>query len=692
MKITVPGTSCCLLLNSLAFVALAVPGLIYAQEAAEAPDTAGRIFTPADFARFAPTNALDMLNQVPGFSVREDDQGRGLGQASTNVLINGERVASKSQGVFDQLSRVTADNVERIEIVDGATLQIPGLSGQVANVITRGGAISGRFQYRTMHRPKYAEPSWFGGELSVSGSTPQLEWSAAYNHGTGRGAAGGGGWITDGSGTVTEWRDILLQFEGEFPRLSSSLKWTSPGGAIANLNASYNRNQTDFSLDEDRRPVLGGGQFRDFDNGSRGHGYEVGGDIDFKVGPGRLKLIGLDRSNNNESGQDSLQLFYDNSPTTGSRFAGESETGERIGRAEYRWDAWGGNWQLDTEAAFNRFDQASRLFSRTASGTYTEIPLPRASGAVTEDRYEMILTHGRTFGNGVSMQLGAGAENSELAQTGPGGLTREFWRPKGSLSLAWTPREGLDLSLKVARTVGQLSFGDFLASVSLQEGNANAGNAQLKPTLTWNTDLEIKKNLGTWGSTTLALYARLDDDYIDVIPLPGGGESPGNIDDAQLYGIKWTNTFNLDQIGWEGAKLNVNLTVEESELKDPLTGMTRSFSGHQDRQGNVSVRHDIPASSWAWGAGLEYSHVLPSYRMAEISKDYEGPAYTYAFVENKDVFGLTVNAQIFNLTDGRAIFHRTVYSGLRNTSSVLFTENRNLSVQPIFQLRITGNF
>ena len=85
------------------------------------------VYTPADFARFSPKNALDMLNQVPGFSVTNADQGRGLGEASVNVLINGERLALKSETIFDRLQKISADKVERIEIVDGASLKIPGL-------------------------------------------------------------------------------------------------------------------------------------------------------------------------------------------------------------------------------------------------------------------------------------------------------------------------------------------------------------------------------------------------------------------------------------------------------------------------------------------------------------------------------------------------------------------------------------
>ena len=82
--------------------------------------------------------------------------------------------------------------------------------------------------------------------------------------------------------------------------------------------------------------------------------------------------------------------------------------------------------------------------------------------------------------------------------------------------------------------------------------SANAGNAELKPTLRWESNLQIQQNMGDWGSTTLELYANQYDDYIDIIPLPGGGESQGNIDSAKLYGIKSDSTINLDPIGWEG--------------------------------------------------------------------------------------------------------------------------------------------
>ena len=75
-----------------------------------------KTFLPADFTRFAPRNALDMLRNVPGFTIREATQERDLGAATGNVLINGQRISGKSNDVLTELGRIPASNVVRIEI------------------------------------------------------------------------------------------------------------------------------------------------------------------------------------------------------------------------------------------------------------------------------------------------------------------------------------------------------------------------------------------------------------------------------------------------------------------------------------------------------------------------------------------------------------------------------------------------
>jgi hypothetical protein len=653
--------------------------------------TIGTVYTPVDFERFSSRNALEMLNQIPGFSIRGDNNDRGLGQANANVLVNGKRISSKSDDVFDQLRRITPDRVERIEIVDGATLDIAGLYGQVANVITKSGSVSGRFEYRATWRPKYANPSYGGGEISVAGSSDNLEWNLAYTHNVGRGGAGGIGAIEDGLGDLVENRDILIQFNGEFPRLAGNLKWESTGGTTVNFNANYGRRYNDLVIDKNRLDGSVVDLLREFRNKGRGYSYEIGGDVEFPLGPGSFKLIGLERFERSDNQQDYFVTPVGEDPISGSRFTTDADSGERIARAEYRWDMLGGNWQLDAEAAYNRLEQESGLFGLDM-GELVEIPLPQGSGGVTEDRYEMILTHGRPLADNLSLQLGMGGEYSKLSQTGPGGLTRTFWRPKGSMTLAWTPEQGRDISLKVARRVGQLSFGDFLARVFLEQNNQNVGNNELVPTQTWEIDFEFKEDIGKWGSLRLFANARLYDDFIDIIPLPGGGESRGNIDTARSYRVGLSGTINLDPIGIKGAKIDLNGWLDESSIEDPLTGLDRPFSYRTDRHVDISWRHDIPNSDWAYGFGMEYNHALPGYRLNEVGWDYEGPTYTWAFVEHKDVFGLTVNLNVFNVTDGRAIFDRYLYDGPRDSSPLLSREVHSLSVQPIFRIQVKGSF
>ena len=652
-----------------------------------------RVFAPADFARFAPRNALDMLSEVPGFTIRGEDGARGLGQASANVLIDGDRITNKSEGVFTQLQRIGTARVERIEIVDGATLGIAGLAGQVANVITRPDALSGRFNYRSSFRPKYAEPSFIGGEVSLSGSGETLEWTVALSNGVGRGAAGGGeAFIFDPEGNLVESRDFRMQFVGDFPRVSGQVKWTSPGGAVINANANYNRAYESFRESQDRDLVSGIDVFRNFENRYRDWGYELGADIQFDLGPGQLKLIGQESYSRGRSRSDVTLDYYDERPDAGSRFASRRESGEHIARAEYSWNMLGGDWQLDAEAAFNRLNQTAQLFALDPAGDLVEIDFPNGTGGVTEDRYETILTHSRSLTEGLTIQIGAGGEYSTIAQTGAGGLTRSFWRPKGSVNLAWAMEDGLDVSLELARRVGQLAFGDFLASVSLQQDQQNAGNVELVPQQSWEAQLDITKDLGKWGSTELRVFGQSIEDYIEFIPVAGGLETRGNIDSATLYGVRWNSTFQLEPIGFRGAQLELTLQAEESELTDPLTGEKRSFGGHQDREIDVELRHDVPGSNWAWGVGAEYNHTLPYYRLGETGYDYEGPTYTYAFIEHKDVFGMTANLTVFNVTDGRAVQDRFVYDGYRDRSPLLFRETQDLSVQPIFNFRLSGDF
>jgi hypothetical protein len=667
---------------------------LFAQEASAPAAVEGpKSFTPADLARFAPQTALDMLRQVPGFTIKQAAQERGLGQATGNVLVNGRRISGKSNDILAELGRIPAQNVTRIDIVDGASLDVPGLSGQVANVIAKasGKGMSGQFSWNPEVRAHSAPPLWSRFEVSASGVEGPVEWTVGVDNQTGRGGARGLTSIYGADRGLIELRDDVMSGKTERPRISTRFAVDGPGSSLGNVNLSYRKIFGDFS---EGGPRTGPGlvdRDRMYINEEGGHSYEMGGDYEFAVGPGRLKLIGLNR-NNYEPNETNVRVnFADLSPVIGNRYLQTGDLNERIGRAEYRWKAGEGDWQVSAEGAFNHLDNVSEFFELLPDGSFDQIPLPGGTAQVKEDRYEVMGSYGRRLAPNLSVQLSAGGEYSKLSHIAEETSTGKYWRPKGQVSAAWKPSPRTDVNVKLQRRVGQLNFYDFLAAVNLSEERKNAGNASLVPPQSWELDVEAVRSLGRWGSTTLRVYGHLIDDIVDTIPIGDTGESPGNIDRAKRYGVEWKATFNFDPIGWLGAKLNSRVQLQDSRLKDPLTGEMRRISNSLMQLAELNLRHDVPGTDWAWGAGADYFKPALNYRLTEVSRYWEGPVWLNLFLEHKDVLGLTVRGTVGNILGGDSMGDRTVYVG-RRTGPVSFYEERHRQIGPIYSLSIRGKF
>jgi hypothetical protein len=653
-----------------------------------------RIFTPADFTRFAPKNAYDMLRNVPGFQIRENETLRGLGQQTGNILFNGERPSNKSDFFFVQLQRIPAANVTGIEIVDGATLDIPGLSGQIANIVFKSDAFSGQFEWKPQTRAHFTDPLFTRGQVSATGKAGNLEYEVGLNNDdSGRSGAGGPTTIFDASGAVTERRNDIWTSRYDSPKLSGKITTPGPLAGLGHLSASYQRIYSHYDEEGVR---IGGGlpdRRRFILERNDTWNYEIGGDYEFKAGPGKLKLIGLNRKSHEPYRNDVLDDFVGGTPSVGDRFAQIGDITEKIAKAEYSWKMFGGDWQLSGEGAFNKLDNVARLGAfDPVAGDFVETPFPEGTGEVNEDRYEGLLSFGRPLTKTLSFQIVAGAEHSTISQTGVAGLTRKFFRPKGSLSLAWKPAKDFDLAVKYRRRVLQLSFYDFLARAFIDDDNQNAGNNQLVPQQDWSLEIEANKNLGAWGSTKVRLVNRDVEDFVDIIPIGATGESIGNIPSAYARAIDWTSTIQFDPIGWKGAKLDTRVLLQDSGLRDPFTGTKRQWSGFTDTVVELNLRQDIPGSDWAYGSGFSYSHGQPRFRRSSIDRIYEGPVFLNFFVENKNVFGLTMLAGIEAINNPRSKRDRTVFTGLRDASPIAFVEKRDRLIGPIFFYSVKGTF
>ncbi|MFD2429713.1 TonB-dependent receptor plug domain-containing protein [Sphingobium scionense] len=245
------------------------------------------VYTPVDFQRFAPRNAWDMLLRVPGFAIKESQERRGLGQATSNVLFNGARPSNKSDDLETQLTRIPAANVERIEIVDGASLDIPGLSGQVANLTYKAGRTTGQFEWRPVMRAHFADELYTRGNVSVSGSTGALQYEVALNNDEARRSAAGGQTVIRGrNGDAIELRDDVWTSNHDAPKISGQFTWDGPGSSVAHFGASYQQIWHHYRERSERTgsPVYPD-RLRRISEDNDSWNYQFSGDFEFAAGP-----------------------------------------------------------------------------------------------------------------------------------------------------------------------------------------------------------------------------------------------------------------------------------------------------------------------------------------------------------------------------------------------------------------------
>ncbi|MFM7402820.1 MAG: TonB-dependent receptor plug domain-containing protein [Erythrobacter sp.] len=659
-----------------------------------APDANTRsTFTPEDFARFAPRTALDMARQVPGFAIRETDDARGLGQADTNVLINGRRISGKSNGPVEALQRIPLDDVVRLEVVDGASLDIGGLSGQVLNVVTRSnGRITGQFRAAPQFRTRGTPAQLLDGRIGIAGGGAKTEWNLSLDNDSNRRGDEGPERVFNAAGQLIETREEKSNFNSDLINLSGSFTRKADNGNILNLSGEVEAlifSETERSAQTGLvTPVVRNRLFRRTEDS---RSFELGGDYQFTFGPGQLKLIGFYGLENTPEVANVLTEFADGRAPTGSRFISDTRSGETIARGEYTLAALGGNLVAALEGARNFLEIDAELALRDGAGVLQPTPLPGASARVDEDRIDGGLTYSRALTSNLQFQSSLGAEFSRISQSGAFGLSRQFFRPKGFVSLDWKARDGVNLAGRIERVVGQLEFDDFLAGVDLDQDREDGSNGALVPPQSWMSELELSLDLGALGKANLRSFYEDINDIVDQIPLPGGGQAVGNIPSAKRYGIGGDITLLSDGLGWKGTRFDLRFALQESRVRDPLLTTTRELSGNERVNLRSNLRHDFADKVWAVGGMFDWMDFTPVVRLDEVSRRSQTFAFASVFVENKDVAGLTVRGMIGNLLDRRNKFDRTVFAD-RAGGLASFSESRRRSFGQIVTLEIEGTF
>ena len=663
-------------------------------EPAGAPAQSGRTTTydTAFFAQFAPRNAYDIAQRVPGFALDLGDQNaRGFAGAAGNVVINGARPSSKSESLQTTLQRIPASRVQRVELGPGDLYgsDYAGKSQVLNVVLSAAGGIDGNVTASARR--------WYTGYLNTDISASALirrgQSSINLSAGTGRNRQDEEGTdtiVAYPSGTQTLHRRKHNAYFNKDPYVSASWALERAQDDAYRANVRWGPSRFDLLQENRVTPALffAGAHDDNLIQHYRFPSFEIGGDITRPLAGGALKFVGLAtrRSRDTFDGSIVRNGLLENNPAVvgGSEQFQDTKQGETIGRVSWTRANLGGlSVEIGGEAVYNTLDSDVQLFLIDASGNRSRFDLPIDQAEVKEKRGEVYVRVGKTFSPALRMDAGINYEMSKLTVTGDANEERTLKFFKPSLSVDWTPGGGWRTRLAIRRTVAQLNFLDFISIAELSNDRVNGGNAELQPQRTWEVRGTVEKPILGDGLVKLDLGHDRISMLQDQILMEGGFSAPGNIGTGKRSFASLTVDAPLASFGLKGTRLKLFGQVQRSKLHDPISGQSRRFSDFfPEWQWNVEMRRD--SGAFSYGFVVSDRDRFSFFRSDEIDTNWNGGPYGTAFVEYRPGPRTAITLDLDNMFNTHAYRQRTFFSPNRTSptpSSIELRErNRHINV------------
>ncbi len=586
------------------------------------------------FIQFAPVSVSDMLDRIPGIGLVLDGAtadldrrfgggDRGLG-GSSQILIDGKRLAGKTNEARIQLSRLAAEEVDYIEIVRGSSSELDVQnSGQLINIVL----------LRAISRNSYSaelglrhfqdgtiEPE---GTFSVTGQRGRFNYLMSADIAPGYRVEESQELSLHPDLRFNEVINLERQIEQTNYSLNSSLSWNFGESDRLALNLLYSQNDppsklfreiTDFngvspatSYEHERTPAnsenweIGGDYERNFDSGAKYKLLFIANDKSEGAARERFDFLSLGDTENKN-------LFLDTS----------SSYKEKIVRTSYTWNtAASQGLELGIEGAQTTQDSALRLglplggVTSEEFGGLTPVNLPNAISTVEEIRYEGFAVHNWRINSRMSLESSLVAEYSEIEQKGDVNNKRDFDFLKPKVDFIYDISNAFQFRFSLEKFVSQLSFGDFSRNTNQQDEDKDtiAGNPELEQRQSWrytaNFDYRLPNDGGVLNSRLF--YYDFDGDIgrIDVSKSLTELESTnGNVGDGKVLGLNLDASIRLGVLGLPQALLTGGVLFQKAEISDPLIAKKRRVVPYDRGNIRLGFRHDV--SRWNLNYGFNY--------------------------------------------------------------------------------------
>ena len=678
---------------------------------------------PAEyFAQFQPYSVNDMLARIPGINLAQGGGrsqggpgaggGRGLGAGGDQVLINGRRIAGKSNEGNSQLSRIAATEVQYIEIIRGTSGDLDVRGGtQVINVVLNESQSNVSFAYEVNLDQAYDGELIPGGKISATGQSGAFNYFLSAEREPRYDFRDGFEEAFDINGALAETVDRKTTTDGWPISLVANLGYEFSPRDTANLNLSWTGNDLDDDTDrvitryetgavssriferdvqptEDNFYEIGGDYMHVFENGSRWKTLFIVNDKESLSVRSRYKVDG-------SNGDQTRDLFLSN-------FVNNKE---RIVRSSYIFDMFETqSVEAGVERAQTILDTSLQLGLLTGGNGGDRFggltPFTDSIGTVEEMRYEYFAIHNWAMNDRMTLETTLLFEDSSISQTGTLANSRDFnfFRPKVDYRFDITP--AIQFRGIIEKDVAQLSFRDFTAGVdgSDDEQDAFEGNADLRQTQSWryeaNFEFRLPNDAGVIN--TNFFYHDLEDliDNVDVSTANSILSARGNIGDGERYGFNLNSSLRLNFINQPNMLVSAGLNMEESTVTDPFLqrDRERSIRGGASRY-NLSFRHDLPQfnnTNYGIRASREFYNDFTVWDIDKIEQ-YPKDWFWFTWVETQAWGGLVYR---FEARDsGERCRIRTRYTNGTIANGIIDEVEDSCSVNgPVYAIKIRGTF
>ncbi len=649
-------------------------------------------YAPAFFDDFNPQTALDMVNRVPGFSVSGGGGSRGLAGTLGNVLLDGRRPSSKN-GVATLLSRLPAASVMEIQLIRAP---IPGIDmagqEQVVNIVTsQSGNWTGAWQARArVFENERIVPT---GDASATRATANGSLTLAVD------LSG----HADGNDVERRFflaDETFLGSESErnqrsFYDITPSLAWQRNFDAGHALRVDSRAWTWEFKNTRNGIGLDATGSETGFDfaqSETQAWGTETTVDYDHAFSSAWSgKLTGLQRYESKDEAD--FFDFFDADGRFESRInVDEAETsGESVLRGEMRRaPSQASSLTLALEGAFNFLDGSVDITEDDGSGP-VPVPLPVSNTRVEERRVDASAQQIWRVSDTITLDGVAAVEFSEITQTGDAEQQRTFTFFKPAFNAIWTPSEVDQLKLSLVRVVGQLSFGEFVSSVNVNDDTTNLGNPDLEPERTWRLQADWERRFWQEGSVRLLVRHEWVEAVADVVPVGFNSDGPGNLGDGTRLRFQVNADIPTDNVGVTGGLFSFGAMVRDTKVTDPVTGLERRFRNDEDWRVNLNFRQDLPQQGYAWGASWSVQGDEDFFRTSRFERVRVPRGNINGFVERRFANGL--NAEVgANLRMGENKRTRYDWLATRADGFPATIERRSVNDDGVVYFEVSGIF